>query len=669
MNKTPLVSIIIPIYNVEKYLDKCITTVVYQTYKNLEIILVDDGSTDSSSSICDKWAKKDSRIKVIHKKNGGLSDARNVGITYATGEYLYFIDSDDWVSINLIQRMVKLAEHDKADMIIFQFAYVYSDGRTVRNYNSNKEKKVINRKNTYLLLMDDLEITNHVWRKFYRRSLVPERVFPKGKNFEDMFSMPWLIKPCKKIEVVNDCLYFYRVNDEGIVKTLTLKNFKDRFDGICSEFDNIQQIEPTISQQVKSVKTEKIIGLTMDLFKSDLPKGEKNYLLQNIKKVLGSVRISNIKNKRDKLKWALIMYCPNLLNYIDKYKEHELETKKRKAKISSQKLINKYLSTIKSSDPKFVILATPSYGNLGDQALKFGEYRFIKEYFPNYKIVSIPLDILDDVKEVVKKFIGSQDIIALQAGGNIGTMYPGIHRTQQKAISLFRDHKIIIFPQTFYFDNTLNGKAEIKKTYSIYKSCKDLTIFVRDQFSHNFLKEKMPSLKVFLKPDMALMLPFDKRKVKRNGVLLLLRNDGEKTLSLSEEQKVLEVIEKDFTSVVQADTHIYMESITNVIAKESIRKLFNKYDSTQLAITDRLHGMIFAFLTNTPCIVLESKSPKIKGVYSWIKESSDNIILLDDLNNLNETILSLTELESLKNNKKIINEEFKSMAELIEFSN
>lgn len=118
MNRSELISIIVPVYKVEKYLDKCVESIVEQTYKNLEIILVDDGSPDNCPAMCDEWAKKDSRIKVIHKKNGGLSSARNAGLDGCTGDYIYFLDSDDYIADNCIEMLFNAIVSDGSDMCI-----------------------------------------------------------------------------------------------------------------------------------------------------------------------------------------------------------------------------------------------------------------------------------------------------------------------------------------------------------------------------------------------------------------------------------------------------------------------------------------------------------------------------------------------------------------------
>ena len=122
-----LVSIVIPIYNVEKYLNECVDSVIVQTYHDLEIILVDDGSTDNSGKLCDEYKKIDDRIKVIHQKNGGLSAARNTGMDSAIGEYLYFLDSDDYIEPQTVERLVDTIEQEKADIVLFDGYVVYTD--------------------------------------------------------------------------------------------------------------------------------------------------------------------------------------------------------------------------------------------------------------------------------------------------------------------------------------------------------------------------------------------------------------------------------------------------------------------------------------------------------------------------------------------------------------
>lgn len=200
------VSVIVPVYNVEKYLKKCIDSLLIQTYEDIEIILIDDGSTDSSGEICDSYSKKDSRIKVIHKKNGGLSDARNKGLDLASGQWVTFVDSDDYVTKNYVERLLSLLIANNADISIATYTYI-------------TEKKYKNRETGELavmtpeiaikrLLMDD-GFDMGAWAKMYRTEYFNKVRFPKGKLFEDSLVTCQIIAQSNKVAFESKSVYFY----------------------------------------------------------------------------------------------------------------------------------------------------------------------------------------------------------------------------------------------------------------------------------------------------------------------------------------------------------------------------------------------------------------------------------------------------------------------------
>jgi len=226
--KTPNISIIIPIYNVEEYLEKCIASVIQQTYINLEIILVDDGSTDRSSLICDLYAKKDSRIHVIHKENGGLSDARNVGIKKATGAYVFYLDADDYIVENCIASLYKKAKIHNADVVQSNFYYEYSNYLLYDNILRGKTK-VYSKKDAMKALIAQRIIKNFAWGKLIRVDIAKKNLFIKGKYFEDTF---W------KFNVIHACLIY-------VVLGVPMVHYLQRQDGISGQFSirNLDQLE------------------------------------------------------------------------------------------------------------------------------------------------------------------------------------------------------------------------------------------------------------------------------------------------------------------------------------------------------------------------------------------------------------------------------------------
>lgn len=210
-----LVSVIVPVYNVESYLEKCILSLVSQTYKNLEIILVDDGSTDKSSEICDEWALQDSRIRVIHKKNGGLSDARNAGLDVATGEYIAFVDSDDYIENNMISVLYEALIKHQADMAIGGVSHVGVNGDALDQYKVSADA-VWDEQQFWRAFEQNYIFCEVVWNKLYQKGLFQDVRFPRGKIHEDEFVLHEIIDNCQRIATVSDVVYYYVQREDSI---------------------------------------------------------------------------------------------------------------------------------------------------------------------------------------------------------------------------------------------------------------------------------------------------------------------------------------------------------------------------------------------------------------------------------------------------------------------
>lgn len=207
-----IISIIIPIYNVEKYIHRCVDSVINQTYTNLEIILVDDGSPDNCGKICDEYAMKDNRIKVIHKENGGLSDARNHGIESATGEWLFFLDSDDWIHPQTIENLYDAAIKNDVSVSICNYSQTEEESPAV-DISEKAE----------LWIPKDLYLKHHVTStiacaKLYRKDCFKSIRYPVGKLHEDEFVTYRILFAQEKIAFINQPYYAYFINDVGITK-------------------------------------------------------------------------------------------------------------------------------------------------------------------------------------------------------------------------------------------------------------------------------------------------------------------------------------------------------------------------------------------------------------------------------------------------------------------
>ena len=235
----PLISIIIPVYKVEKYLEKCIKSVLDQTYKNIQIILVDDGSPDNCGNICDNYAKIDNRIEVIHKANGGLSEARNVGLKVARGEYIGFVDSDDYVSNEMFENLYNTLISNDVDVSICNFYTVINNKNIIKNADNGVE--IYNKLEILKEILLDKKIQSYAWNKLYKRELFKDIEYPVGKKYEDIGTTFYILEKCNKIAVSGSPEYYYITRGYSIVNNNTEGTVIDYISLISDRYDYIDK--------------------------------------------------------------------------------------------------------------------------------------------------------------------------------------------------------------------------------------------------------------------------------------------------------------------------------------------------------------------------------------------------------------------------------------------
>ena len=212
-----VISIIVPVYNMEQYLERCVRSILCQTYKKLEIILVDDGSTDTSPKMCDAFSECDERIKVVHKNNGGLSDARNAGLLAASGAYIGYVDSDDWIEPDMYEKMYRACVENDAQVCICRYFSEYAD-RTLDGASGacaplTREELL----RIYIGGHSQYVIYNSVWSKLFHRSLVEDMEFPKGRNSEDIVYTTKAFCRLERAVYLDECLYHYVLDRKSVV--------------------------------------------------------------------------------------------------------------------------------------------------------------------------------------------------------------------------------------------------------------------------------------------------------------------------------------------------------------------------------------------------------------------------------------------------------------------
>ena len=301
----PLISVILPIYNVAQFLPRCIESVCSQTYDNLEIILVDDGSPDDCGDICDKYAEKDNRIVVVHKQNGGLSDARNKGAEIANGEYITFIDSDDYVTDTYVEYLYSLIEKYHTRMSLCTHTVVFEKGNNII-YGNGKDEVLTTEICLERMLYDDV-INTSAWAKLYETEMVRKFPYPVGKLFEDIATTYKFFMECGTIACGYKSQYFYMLRSSSIVyqkfnmKKLELLEMTDIMaKDVLKEYP---QLKTSIRRRQLYARFS-----TLNQFQNVSGyKNEKKELISYIRKNKDCVIKNSKAPKRDKL--AVIALC------------------------------------------------------------------------------------------------------------------------------------------------------------------------------------------------------------------------------------------------------------------------------------------------------------------------------------------------------------------------
>lgn len=308
-----LISVIVPIYNVEKYIHRCVDSIIHQTYKNLEIILVDDGSLDRCGEICDEYGKKDARIVVIHKKNGGLSDARNAGLDVMHGSYVAFVDSDDWIELEMYQKLYENMKYFDSDMAFGGVKEVV--------FNQNEDEKFVKISNYGKIPFVEDNIASMkryfhsswaAWGKLYKASLYEKIRFPVGEINEDEAIVIHLLGRCKKISYTNEVFYHYEKTEGN--GSITMSNFSKKklaWQKHCA--DNLKMIQNSYPEIEKDAAVRYRNSLLWSLTEIALSDSNEDYKLeiQNLMKDLKKNRKLFLKSgdifKTDKIRIVVLL--------------------------------------------------------------------------------------------------------------------------------------------------------------------------------------------------------------------------------------------------------------------------------------------------------------------------------------------------------------------------
>ncbi len=244
----PEISVIVPVYKVEPYIHKCVDSILTQTFTDYELILVDDGSPDTCGNICDEYAQKDARIHVIHKENGGLSDARNAGMKIACGEYVIFIDSDDYIDADMLSYLYENLKKADADMATCGIYEVYAD----RIEKQEEEPDfVCSGEEAFRCILRGHTIRGEIWNKLIKRSCISDLEFPKGKLYEDIFYTVDMMQRIKKVAVGTKPKYYYLHRSDSITGKAYRPKLFDIIDGYTKNYQVVQHAFPKLEEEAE----------------------------------------------------------------------------------------------------------------------------------------------------------------------------------------------------------------------------------------------------------------------------------------------------------------------------------------------------------------------------------------------------------------------------------
>lgn len=624
------VTIIVPVFQVIKYLRRCLDSILKQSYRNLEIIVVDDGSDDGSGEVCDLYAGKDSRITVIHKENGGVSRARNDALDIATGDYIFFLDADDFIETGAIATLHQEIKRTEADAAICNYRYVWEHSISKSSYSIRNmpikdqvlDPEVIQKEKMF---GDKPWFWSMVCGKLFKRKVFSELRFSPDRYYEDEFIFHKIYGVCDRIACVSAALYNYIQRYDSINGG---KIDVRKLDSAEARLQRADYYANTPGFKETSLKT--LLHSSFILFeyyhktnaRFDEVHRARNRELQK------HFRDTYARTGQDRKHAPLSMKFWLLLSYWNMYFGGKARWLFQRMSISKLVFYTAYtvfslckltllkarILSSKKQGMSFLVM-TPEHGNLGDHAIAEAEETLLgKNHINCFEVTGKSLLLLQR-RGKLSIFDGSK--IVINGGGNLGTIWPEYEGLIQDIFLSNPNSKILLMPSTVFYDGTEFGEYVADRSSKVINSHKNGMLFARERYSYEVMKRMYRN--VWLSPDVVFTMNKCKDRTDREGCVLCFRSDRERILSSDEEKKIQEMAGDFYKKVTPSD----MDLKTGISNRQRDRELNRKLElfaSSELVITDRLHGMLFSVITGTPCLLLGSMSPKIEGSFQWVSE-------------------------------------------------
>jgi exopolysaccharide biosynthesis predicted pyruvyltransferase EpsI/cellulose synthase/poly-beta-1,6-N-acetylglucosamine synthase-like glycosyltransferase len=695
------VSIIIPVYNKENYLAACLNSALTQTMNDLEVICVNDASDDNSLKILLNYRVKDHRIKIVeNQKNSGPGISRELALRLAVGEFVFFLDADDMFASNdILELMYNTCI--KNDVYVCGGNIICLEKNNISYVSNNcavfdKEKKISYKQylphptwgfSRFLYNLEIIVEKNISFGslRFYEDPLFlvsymshaeefftinrPVYIYRMHSNhhceytyqqWEHIFISQKLILPI--LEVIDCCLYYaeYDVFLSFCRKfrntTVTYPDDSAKLISLCdSIFNNMNFSKASCYLDKHSLYNSYHGFVNAEFINNDTNKRIVKNMKKSIKKILKFIlgpfyracrnRIHDIiRSENLILKYALLSEIskikPDILSKISNIKPDILSEMSQKYQFD---FLNGYIIANSIISPKIFLVDTPEHPNIGDAAIACGEYEFIRKYYANYKIVEVSDCSFEQRYKQMRAIISNDDIIFIHGGGNLGTLYLHHEQIRRRVLSDYPNNKTVILPQTIYFSEDIAGHNELKVSVDIYNQHKKLVLLTRGLKSLEFARKHFTNARCANALDAALMLN-GKFSFDRKGILLCVRDLADESGFNQEEynliHEIIFKIDREFcksNNIHESSDHSKLD-IPQIIRRPIVDDEIKLFAKHKIVVTDRLHGLIFAILTHTPCILLSAYNQKISEFSEQFHDSNAIFFLDKNLNKIEDAV-------------------------------
>lgn len=649
------ISVIMPTYNSEKYLKASIDSILNQTFKDFEFLIIDDNSTDKTREIINSY--KDERIRLINGTQKSLAAALNIGIKQAKGEFIARMDSDDISSPKRFEEQLNIFEKHSDIGILGTKAELITNKPIKEKYflqlfYQNKPKLfyigAINVLNTCVFCHPTVMFRREIFEKY---NLYYDENCIAGED-QELWTRAVLYT---RLAVLNRPLLKYRVHESNLTNKLLDTGLKNT---LAAKVKMLNTLLPYNNADVKTLQDlEKESYKINAAINSMTPENASYHIAKKsnfLQKIFSVKNIYSIRGKHKVL---------TLLGLKFKFKIKKQSINPVENTPESDQLFYSILSLIPIKNKKIFLFGTSRHSNLGDAAIAEAEICFAQKYFPDYQVIEFSTWEFDDNLKYIKFVINPYDMIWCSGGGNFGNRYLGEEELRRKVVQNFPQNPVFIFPQSIFFTNDDEGRKQIAISRELYENHMNITIMNRDPKSLEYAKEYFPNTKSCLFPDIVCSYKYDKQH-NRNGVLVCIRDVGDESAMTQEQYNKVINFTGNLNLPVDYTKNLYSESyISKYMRNYVVNEQLDNFAKHKFVITDRLHGVIFSIITKTPCIAIKSEDHKLKEFLKFLKDCN-SIIYIDT--NIDELQNAISKIQAIENTDyPDWTEEFNQMAEMI----